>query len=375
MGDMVVIADPELVKEIMTGSPEVFRAGEANPRMRTLMGPSSMSVVDGEEHLETRKRVSPALHGESLRLHKAMVAQLTAERVQDWPIGKPISMYSESRKIMSEAILRVAIGTQDIPLLNEIREAVKKIVNVTFVINPSYLYLWLHGLPPWKGYWATVERMRALIDELVDARAADGSLESHVDTVSILLRACEGDRLWVREQIMTLAFGGQESMTAGLSWAVDLLARNPSARMRAREQGDPYLDAVVIETLRLRSIPGAARRLSKPTVVGPYSFPAGVTLFAISLLMSRDARLFEAPDDFRPERWLDKRPGTYTWLPFGGGQRRCAGAALAQMTLRTALATMLERIDWEPVGRRPERQKSAHVTLIPARGGLIMRTR
>jgi cytochrome P450 family 135 len=375
LGDGVVIADPELVREVMSGSPEVFRAGEANPRLRTLMGSDSLFALDGEAHLKTRRRVLPALLGDATRAHEALVARLTAECLGTWPIGRPISMYQESRKIMSEAILRVAVGTRDSPPLHELRQALARVVRVTPLISPSYVYPRLHALPPWRSYWRTVDRMRTLIDRLIDAREHDDPSREAGDTLSILLNACEGDRAWAREQVMTLALSGHESMTVGLTWAVDLLARHPRARIRAREQGSRYLDAVVIETLRMRNIPGAARKLAEPATIGPYSFPAGVTLFPLALLMSRDPRRFEEPSEFRPERWLDRRPGTYTWIPFGGGQRRCAGAAFAQMALRTALGTMLERIDWEPVGRRAERQRSAYVTLVPARGGLILRTR
>jgi cytochrome P450 family 135 len=175
---------------------------------------------------------------------------------------------------------------------------------------------------------------------------------------------------------MNLIVAGHETTTTGLSWAVELLARNPRVRAKARESDDAYLDAIVTETLRLRTVlPGAARTLSQPATAGTYTFPAGVTLLSLGVLMHRDARIYDHPDEFRPERWLEQRPGTYSWFPFGGGRRRCIGSAFAQMEMRVALRTMLDRLDWEAVGKRPERQKNFHISLIPARGARIVRTR
>jgi cytochrome P450 len=374
MGDLVVIADPENVKEVLTGSPDTFLAGEANRRMLALCGQSSLLAVDGAEHLETRRRLLPALQGESVRAHEALIAQLTAERLQTWPIGKPISMYSESRKIMSEVILRAVLGVHDSPLAYEVRRILAKTMSVTLPISLWYMHNSLALVPPWRSYAVAVGRAHELIDELIAARESE-NLEGRHDILSLLIRAGTSDREWLRHQMMTLIVAGQDTMTSGLSWAVELLARHPRAQTLARERKGAYVDGVVTETLRLRTVlPGAARKLAGPAIVGPYLFPASSTLIASALLMSRDSRIYETPHDFRPDRWLDKRPGTYTWLPFGGGRRRCIGAKFAEMELRVALSTMLTYAHWRAVGREPEKQK-LRLSLIPARGALIVRTR
>jgi cytochrome P450 family 135 len=375
-GRAVVIADPDLVKEIMTGPPEVFRAGDANREVLEVLGPRGLLVVDEDEHLATRKRLLPPLHGESVRAYEELIAELTAARLERWPIGKPISMHRESREITSEVILRAVFGAQDSPLLPELRRVLAKITHVTFVISQWYVHNGLEAVPPWKGYAAAVQRTYALINGLIDDRERDEGLDERTDMLSMLIRSGESDREWLHDQVMNLIVAGHETTTTGLSWAVELLARHPEVRTKARESDDAYLDAVVTETLRLRTVlPGAARTLAHPATVGPYTFPAGVTLLSLGVLMHRDPRIYEQPEAFRPERWLQERPGTYSWFPFGGGRRRCIGAAFAQMEMRVALRTMLDRIDWEASGRRAERQKNFHISLIPSRGARIVRTR
>jgi cytochrome P450 len=375
-GRAVVIADPELVKEIVTGPPEVFRAGDANRKVLEVLGSRGLLVVDEDEHLATRKRLLPPLHGESVRAYEQLIAELTAERLERWPIGKPISMHRESREITSEVILRAVFGAQDSPLLPELRRVLAKITHVTFVISQWYIHNGLGAVPPWKGYAAAVRRTYTLINGLIDDREGNADLDERTDMLSMLIRSGESDREWLHDQVMNLIVAGHETTTTGLSWAVELLARNPRVRAKAREADDAYLDAVVTETLRLRTVlPGAARTLAQPATVGPYTFPAGVTLLSLGVLMHRDPRIYDEPEEFRPERWLEERPGTYSWFPFGGGRRRCIGAAFAQMEMRVALRTMLDRVDWEAAGRRPERQKNFHISLIPARGARIVRTR
>jgi cytochrome P450 len=374
-GDVVVVADPELIREVVTGPTDVFRAGEANPRMAQLLGSNSLMALDGQSHLSARQRIKPALHGRALRHHEAIVEQLVRERVRAWPLGAAVPAYRESRELMGEVILRTVLGPHNSPqTLDELREIVKRVVDVTLVISPSYQYRWLEAVPPWKGYWRAVARMRELVDEIIDQRDSNGESGGSLDMLSMLISASGGDRQWLREQLMTLILAGQETMPATLAWSVELLACDPRARSLARERGSTYLEAVIFETLRLTSVPGAARMLAAPVTVGSYDLPAGTIVLPLAFLVSHDPRLYHDPDDFLPERWENTRPGTYTWLPFGGGPRRCIGAAFSQMVLSRSLKTMLEHIDWRPTGRRPERYKTAHVSLIPANGAPIERT-
>jgi cytochrome P450 len=375
-GRAIVIADPELIKEIVTGPAEVFQAGASNRGLlERVVGSRGLLTIDDEEHMATRKRMLPPFHGESVRAYEQIVREMTEQRVAQWPIGETISMHRESREVTLEVILRAVFGAEDSRWLPELRQALRRVTHITFLVSLWAAWPRLGVAPPWRGYAAAVDRTNELIDELIDERRDEGNLEERTDILSLLLRAGENDPAWLRDQVMNLLLAGHETTTTGLSWAVLLLAQNPDVQARAREGDDAYLDAVVTETLRLRTvIPGVTRRLSEPATVGPYRFPAGVTLLGGSLLLHRDPRLYDAPEEFRPERWLDERPGTYTWFPFGGGRRRCIGAAFAQLEMRVALRTILAHAEFRPARRRPERQRNFHITLIPSHRAQIVRT-
>jgi cytochrome P450 len=291
-------------------------------------------------------------------------------------VGEPIRMSSETRAITLEVIMRTVFGAGDSPQLAELRSVLGTVTHVTFVRSLWYVAPWLRIVPPWRGYARAVRRSKELLLELIAERRAAPDLDERDDVLSVLIRGGEDDDKWLRDQVMNLLAAGHETTTTGLAWAMELLARHPDIRAKARESDDAYLDAVVTETLRIRTvIPGATRKLKQPVTLGPYRIPAGVTLLPMSSVVHMDPRLYPEPEVFRPERFLGKRPGSYTWFPFGGGTRRCIGAAFAQTEMRVALRTILDRTDWEPAGRRPERQRNFHITLVPSRGARVVRTR
>lgn len=376
-GRSVIIGDPALIKEMVTGSADVFQAGASNRGvLEPILGSQGLLVIDEDEHLETRKRMLPPFHGDAIRAYEDTIRELTEQRVARWPVGAPITMHRESREITLEVILRAVFGAEDSPSLPELRHVMRKITHITFLLSLWYAQPELAALPPWRGYAAAIRRTNELIDELIDERRAAADLDGRTDILSLLIRSGDDDRPWLRDQVMNLLAAGHETTTTGLAWAVLLLAHHPDIRARAREDDDAYLDAIVTETLRVRPvIPGIARKLAQPARVGPYHFPAGVTLFGAIGLLHADPRLYDEPEAFRPERWLGERPGTYTWFPFGGGRRRCVGAAFAQMEMRIALRTILDATDWKPARRRPEKQRNFHITLVPAKGARIIRTR
>lgn len=377
LGRVVAISDPALIKEVLTGPPEIFHAGDSNRRfLRPVLGARGVLVLDGDEHMATRKRLLPPFHGEAIRRYESVVREETEKRVAAWPVGKPIRMDRETRAITLEVIMRTVFGAGDSPQLAELREVLGRVTHVTFLMSLWYVAPWLAVLPPWRGYARAIERTNELLSELIAARRAEPDLDDRDDVLSRLIRDGEDDEAWLRDQVMNLLAAGHETTTTGLAWAMELLARHPEVRAKAREGDDAYLDAVVTETLRIRTvIPGQTRKLKQPVTIGPYRIPAGVTLLPMSSVVHMDPRVYEEPEAFRPERFLDERPGTYTWIPFGGGVRRCIGATFAQTEMRVALRTILDRADWRPAGRRPERQRNFHITLVPARGARVIRTR
>ena len=377
LGRVVAIADPALIKEVLTGPPEVFHAGDSNRRfLQPVLGSRGVLVLDEDDHMATRKRLLPPFHGDAIRRYEQVIREETERRIERWPIGKPIRMSRETRAITLEVIIRTVFGAGDSPQLDELRRVLGRITHVTFIRSLWYVAPWLGLVPPWRGYARAIRRANELLTELIAERRRAHDLEQRDDVLSLLIRGGEDDEQWLRDQVMNLLAAGHETTTTGLAWAMELLARHPDIRAKAREGDDAYLDAVVTETLRIRPvIPGATRKLRAPVTIGPYRIPAGVTLLPMASSVHMDPRVYEDPESFRPERFLHERPGTYTWFPFGGGRRRCIGAAFAQTEMRVALRTMLDRTDWRPAGRRPERQRNFHITLVPSRGARVVRTR
>ena len=377
LGRVVAIADPALIKEVLTGPAEVFHAGDSNRRfLQPVLGSRGVLVLDEDEHMTTRKRLLPPFHGDAIRRYEQVIREETEKRIAGWPVGKPIRMDRETRAITLEVIMRTVFGAEDAPQLAELRTVLGKITHVTFIRSLWYPAPWLGLVPPWRGYARAIRRAKELITQLIADRRAASDLDERDDVLSLLIRSGEGDEKWLRDQVMNLLAAGHETTTTGLAWAMELLARHPDIRRKAREGDDAYLDAVVTETLRIRPvIPGATRRLTEPATVGPYLIPAGVTLLPMASSVHMDPRVYDEPEAFKPERFVGRRPGTYSWFPFGGGRRRCIGAAFAQTEMRVALRTILDRTDWKPAGRRPERQRNFHITLVPSRGARVIRTR
>ncbi|HKP89498.1 MAG TPA: cytochrome P450 [Thermoleophilaceae bacterium] len=377
LGRVLAIGDPALIKEVLTGPPEVFHAGDSNRRfLQPVLGSRGVLVLDGDDHMATRKRLLPAFHGEAIRRYEQVIREETERRIAHWPVGRPIRMDRETRAITLEVIMRTVFGAGESPKLAELRAVLGRITHVTFVRSLWYVAPALALVPPWRGYARSVSRANTLVGELIRDRRAAPDLDERDDVLSMLVRDAEDDEQWLRDQVMNLLAAGHETTTTGLAWAMELLARHPDVRAKARDGDDAYLDAVVTETLRIRPvIPGATRRLTEPATIGPYRVPAGVTLLPMASSVHMDPRVYDEPEQFRPERFVNERPGTYSWFPFGGGRRRCVGAAFAQTEMRVALRTILDRTDWEPAGRRPERQRNFHITLVPSRGARVVRTR
>jgi cytochrome P450 len=377
LGRVVAVADPALIKEVLTGPAEVFHAGYSNRRfLQPALGSRGVLVLDEDEHMATRKRLLPPFHGDAIKRYEQVVREETERRIERWPVGRTIKMHGETRAITLEVIMRAVFGAGDSPELDELRDALGRITHVTFIRSLWYVAPWLAIAPPWRAYARAIRTANEILDRLIAERRAAPDLGERDDVLSLLIRGGEDDGAWLRDQVMSLLGAGHETTTTGLAWAMELLGRHPEIKERARKGDDAYLDAVVTETLRIRPvIPGMTRRLTRPARIGPYSIKEGTTLLPMASSVHLDERVYDEPEEFRPERFLDERPGTYSWFPFGGGRRRCIGASFAQMEMRVALRTILDRVDWKPASSRPERQRNFHITLIPSRGARVVRTR
>ncbi len=374
-GTAVVVDDSELVKQIFTGDPAVYHAGEGNSLLAPVLGERSVLVLDDDPHLQARKRLLAPFHGESVRRYGEVVERIVTEELARWPLHKPFPLRPRMQAITLEVILQAVIGVTDPVRLRALREALPAAVPT----DPTLFVMWtvpgLERFGRWRRFRRNVAEANRLLREEIAARRLDPQLEEREDVLSQLVRAGETDDEELRDQLMTLLLAGHETTTTGLAWAFERLLRHPEALARAREGEDAYLDAVVQETLRVRPvIPVVLRKLTTPVELGGWQLPAGVTVMPAITLLHVDPTLFPEPARFRPERFLEDGEGsTYTWIPFGGGRRRCLGAAFASFEMRVTLRTILAHTVLRADQPADERVRSHHITLIPERGALAVR--
>jgi cytochrome P450 family 135 len=377
-GRVVYVADPALVKEVFAGDAETFHAGEANTlALGDALGEHSLLTLDEERHMSQRKLLLPPFHGESVRHYVEVMADATEREVASWPVGREIELRPRMQAITLDVILRAVFGVREGERMDLFRERIPPLAETTSVLNwLPFMDRDLGGITP----AARFRRALATVDELIyaeiaDRRAApDGNQRD--DVLSLLLRARheEGSPMTdteLRDELMTLLTAGHETTATGLAWAFERLLRTPRVmeRLTASLDDDDYVDAVVKETLRVRPvIVDVARKLTRETELAGWRLPAGtLVLPAIAVLHARPD-LYDSPEEFRPERWLNGTPESYAWIPFGGGVRRCIGASFAQVEMRTVLREVLRRVRLRAPTQRPERGVMRHVTVVPGRG-------
>jgi cytochrome P450 len=379
-GRVVYVADPALVKEVFTGDPATFHAGEANTlALGDALGEHSLLTLDEDRHLSQRKLLLPPFHGESVRRYVDVMAEATDREVATWPVGKEIELRPRMQAITLDVILRAVFGVRDDERMDLFRRRIPPLGENTSVLN------WLPFMDRDLGGMTPVAKFRkalAAVDELIyaeiaDRRTAAGDGEADGDDVlSLLLRARHEDGspmtdAELRDELMTLLTAGHETTATGLAWAFERLLRTPTVldRLVASLDDDDYLDAVVKETLRVRPvIVDVARKLTRDTEVVGWHLPAGTLVLPAIAVLHMRPDLYERPEEFRPERWLEGSPESYAWIPFGGGVRRCIGASFAQVEMRTVLREVLRRVRLRAPSQRPERGVIRHVTVVPGRG-------
>lgn len=383
LGPIVVVADPAIVKDVFTGDPDVLRAGEGNQPLEPVVGPDSLLLLDGPRHLRRRRLVLPPFHGERLQAYTDDMAALTARSLATWPRDRPFALEPHLRALTLAIIVRVVFGIEDEARAARVQELIPRLVPdggwSSLLLLPA-LRRDLGPRSPWRRFVAARTAVDALLYEQIAERRADPALAQRTDILSLLLQARDEDGApltdhELRDELMTLLLAGHETTASALAWAFTLLVgTRPDALERARDD-DAYLDAVATETLRLKPpLPMAVRRSTAPVTLGAHEVPAGTRIAPCLYLIHRRADLYPAPRAFRPERFLDGKTETYAWLPFGGGIRRCVGAAFAQLELRTVLRTVLTTVDVQAPGdaRVPERTRRRAIVLAPERGARVL---
>jgi cytochrome P450 len=309
------------------------------------------------------------------------MATIAAAEVQRWPVGQSFPVLPRMRAITLEVILQTVIGVTDDVRLGPLRAALLRLTDIPIWQMAQFPLPGLSSHWPWRGFWAGKAAADVLLRQEIELARSDPELVDRPDLLARLVRHRESDGTAMaddelRDQIVTLLLAGHETTATGLAWALERLTRHPAVLARAtsaaRSGDDAYLDAVVAETLRARPVvPDVARRLTGSYQLGPYELPAGTFVNPGIALIHRSSRHYPAPEHFQPERFLGRRPDPLIWLPFGGGSRRCLGAAFAATEMRVVLGEVLRRVQLEPTADRPERARMRHVTLVPHHGGRV----
>ena len=382
-GELVFISDPASLKKLFAADRVNTIAPGRNIILGPLLGPGSLLLQEGSEHLRRRKLMLPPFHGERMRAYEEVISAAAERSVASWPVGTPFRLHPSMQAITLEVILRAVFGITDERRRDELSGALVEILGAT--ASPRAVGFIVPGLRRTPMY-RRLDGLSSRIDELLAAeiteRRADPDLGERDDILSMLVEARfdDGSRMEdaeLRDQLMTLLLAGHETTATGLAWTFDLLFWNPDAFARLTDEvraGElEYLDAVIEESLRVRPVvPFTGRELREPAGLGGYELDAGtIVMAAISLTHTR-SDLYPEPYAFRPERFLEGEAETYSWIPFGGGTRRCIGAAFAQFEMRVALETILRSCELRPGSERPERAVRRNVTLSPAGGTLAV---
>ncbi|HSS40918.1 MAG TPA: cytochrome P450 [Solirubrobacterales bacterium] len=376
-GDWVVLADPELVKQVFTGDPKVFHAGEGNQILRPILGDNSVLVLDEKPHMSQRKLLLPPFHGERMQAYGEKMTEIAAREIDGWPTGIPYKLRPRMQAITLEIIIETVFGVHDGARMEPLREALRDFLDLT--TNPMLLLpVLLVGPDRVKSIPAfrrRVQRVDELIAREIGERRQAEDLAERDDVLSLMLQARHEDGSQmsdaeIRDELLTLLVAGHETTATALSWAMERLTRHPEKLERLRAEvldgEDEYLTATIQETLRLRPVISiVVRRLTEAVEIGGYELPAGAGVTPCIHLIHRDPGIYPDPDRFLPERFIDNPPGTYTWIPFGGGVRRCLGAAFAQFEMAVVLRELVRRHQIEPANPASERNYRRAITETP----------
>jgi len=376
-GRIVYVASPELVKEVFTGSPAVFHAGEANAVvLEPALGPDSVLTLDDDAHMRQRKLLLPPFHGERVRRYGELIQEATWRDMETWPVGEPFALRSHTQRITLSVILRAVFGISDEARVDRAATLIDHFSErVTTIIRFPVLRRDLGPHSPWRRFLRARSALDAFIFEEIALRRAEGESEERDDVLSMLLRARHDDGSpmsdsELRDELVTVVGAGHETTATALAWAIERLLRCPRALGRLRESiaggRSDYLEATVKETLRVRPvIIDVARKLTAAATIGGYELPAGSFVVPAIAGLHRHEGFFPQPEEFRPERFLEARTEDYAWIPFGGGVRRCVGAAFAEFEMRIILREIVSRAALRAPDPRPEKVKIRNITLAP----------
>ena len=377
----IVVSDPDEIKQVFTAPPDVLHPGEGTRILEPIVGPNSILLLDEGAHMTQRKLVLPAFHGKRMAGLEPLVADVTREQIAAWPRGASAPIHPRMQRLTLEVILAAVFGVRTGERLDPLRQSLTEMLD--FGMNPLSLLPPARRAPFGRGPWAKFLKVRARTDELIYGEIQDRrdrGDEGGSEIINSLIGAHHEDGSpmtdeEIHDELMTLLVAGHETTATQLAWTIERLTREPRVLETLVEavdngDGDPYLTAVIRESLRLRPVllNAAPRTVKKPIKVGGRTYVPRVHLLASAWLVQHDADIYPDPYAFQPERFLESDPGTYTWIPFGGGRRRCVGATFAQLEMAIVLRELLRTTEIRAGVDGPEATRRRAITVTPGRG-------
>jgi cytochrome P450 family 135 len=378
---MVLISNPEAIRALYTERAHGLPPGRT-VTLLPVMGPRSLLLLEGAEHLARRRMMLPPFHGERMRSYESVMREIAEREVASWPEHRTFTLHPRMQALTMEVILRAVFGVEDLERAEPLRVRLSQLLNDNASIGLQMRVMlsnrFSRGDPLDDLRTLTAEIDRVLLAEIAERRR-EPELERREDILSLLMlaRTDDGEAMddrELRDQLVTLLLAGHETTATALAWTFDLLLRHPDTLARLSEEvrrgeEDDYMRAVIAESLRLRPVvPLAGRRLAVDLDADGLHLPAGTDVTPAIWLTHTRADLYPDPCSFRPERFLESPPSTYGWIPFGGGVRRCLGAAFAEFEMRIVLQTVLERCRLAPAGSHAERIARRNITFAPRHG-------
>lgn len=384
-GKLAVPVDPEVVREVVRTDPEILRAGEGanvGNALEPPLGKNSLILLDGEPHRRHRKLMLPPFHGKRMHAYGDVIREETERSMAEWPIGEVFALRPRMQHITLRVIMRVVWGLQDPAIVERACEAIEDMLR--YGSSPLVVFEPLRNTVGRLQAWPAFVRARAEVDAIVYAEIArrrqlsgDGD-EPANDILSLLLAARFDDGtglsdVELRDELVTLLFAGHETTATSLAWTLDLLLQNPAELKLLRadldNRKDDRLTRVIWESLRVRPVVvDFIRKVKRPVELGGYRVEAGWHVSVSTYLTNCSPEVYDSPETFRPDRFVGGRPDVYAWVPFGGGNRRCLGAAFAEYEMQIVLKAVLERMDLKPASKHPEQPVLRNVTYCPKHG-------
>jgi cytochrome P450 len=378
-------SEPDHIRELFTAPPEVLHPGEGAKVLEPVVGAHSVILLDERAHLNQRKLMLPAFHGEKMQRLSGLMEEIAEREVAGWPRDDPVELHPRLQALTLEIILRAVFGLDAGERLDALRERLARILR--FGSRPSSLVPALQRGRVWREFIQRRDEVDELIYATIDERRGEGNGERD-DVLAMLLEARHEDGspmapVELRDELMTLLMAGHETTASELAWAFERLQREPEVVARLTEEidhgdDDVYVTATIQETLRRRPVlaNAAPRLVMEPVEIGGWNYEPGVCLLADVYLLHHDRDVYADPYAFRPERFVDEQPGTYTWIPFGGGRRRCLGASFAMLEMKLVLRAVLRQVELAPALPGAEGARRRSITLSPRAGArTVLRAR